>query len=71
MEFAFLQKVFWFLFFISNFLLANCQSCRNFFKFVQGSDGRTEGAVTIYLPEVPEHNLKVILSLGAQLTSVS
>jgi hypothetical protein len=56
------------LFFISPI---QAQSCRNYFQLTQGYDGRTEGLITVQLPFMSNLNIKVILSLGAQLYSVS
>jgi hypothetical protein len=67
---SFLQKikVFWIVLFISS---VQAQSCRNYFQFTQGYDGSTEGIITVQLPLMSNLNLKLILSLGAQLYSVS
>ena len=45
------------------------QSCDNFFQYMH-VNGNIEGVIRYYPPQVSEHNLKVMLSIGAQLPSV-
>lgn len=47
------------------------QSCTRLFQYIQGDGGDVEGLVTLQPPLVAEHEVKVVLSIAAQLPSVS
>lgn len=56
---------------ISLTLCSFCESCNNFFKYIRGENGGTEGLITFRPQRVPEHNLKVVLTIAAKLPTVS
>lgn len=64
------MRFFCLIFLFSTFTSAKGQSCANFFQYVQGADGDVEGLITLQPPQVPEHDVKAILTIAAQLPSV-
>lgn len=49
----------------------SCESCQNYFQYVIGENGATEGLIKFRPQRVSEHNLKIVMTVAAKLPSVN